>query len=95
MNRLEQLKELWKQLPGYLKIFGYVVFIWAAWRTVPILSIILQLAVLAVGLLFIIACLGASEETVNILNSFRIQVMDYMNNPESESQPESQPESES
>ncbi len=90
MDRLEQLRDLWGQLPGYLKIFGYVVFIWAAWRTVPILSVIMQLAVLAVGLLFIIACLGASEETVQVLNSFRVQVMDYMNNPESESQVESE-----
>ena len=93
MNKLEKLRELWGQLPGYLKVFGYVVFVWAAWRTVPIISIIMQLAVLAVGLLFIIACLGASEETVRILNSFRIQVMDYMNNPEPESQPEQESES--
>lgn len=89
-NRLEQLRELWGQLPPVFKIFGYVVFIWAAWRTVPIVAIIIQLAVLAVGLLFIVACLSVRKETVEILNSFWVQAMDYMNNPEPESQVESE-----
>ena len=78
---LAGLRATWKKLPSWLKIFGYVVFIWAAWRTVPVLSVILQLVVLAVGLLFLIACIGASEETVVLLNQYRAQVVEYMRNP--------------
>lgn len=71
------LVETWKKLPAPLKIAGYAIFIWAAWRTVPIISVILQLAVLAVGLLFVIACVGASEETVELMNEYRRKVAEY------------------
>ena len=78
---LASLRAAWKKLPPWAKIFGYVVFIWAAWKTVPVVSVILQLVVLTVGLLFLIACIGASEETVVLLNDYRAQVLEYMRNP--------------
>ena len=71
------LVETWRKLPTPLKIAGYAIFIWAAWRTVPIISVILQLTVLAVGLLFLLACIGASEETVELLNEYRRKVAEY------------------
>lgn len=72
------LVETWKKLPTPLKIAGYAIFIWAAWRTVPILSVLLQLTVLAVGFLFILACIGASEETVDLLNEYRFKCAQYI-----------------
>ena len=71
------LVETWKKLPTPLKIAGYVIFIWAAWRTIPVLSVLLQLAVLAVGFLFLLACIGASEETVELMNEYRRKVAEY------------------
>ena len=71
------LVETWRKLPTPLKIAGYAIFIWAAWRTVPIISVILQLTVLAVGFLFILCCIGASEETVELMNEYRRKVTEY------------------
>lgn len=71
------LVETWRRLPTPLKIAGYAIFIWAAWRTVPIISVILQLTVLAVGFLFILCCIGASEETVELMNEYRRKVTEY------------------
>ena len=68
----------WNQLHPILKVFACVIFAWMAWRTVPILSAILHLVVLAVGFLFVIACIGASEETIALLNSYKRDVTDYM-----------------
>jgi hypothetical protein len=73
----QTLVDTWKNLPAPLKIAGYVIFIWAAWRTVPIISVILQLTVLAVGFLFILCCIGASEETVELLNEYRRKAAEY------------------
>ena len=84
---LAGLRETWGKLPSWLKFFGYAVFIWAAWRTVPVLSVILQLVVLAVGFLFLIACIGASEETVVLLNEYRRKVVEYMHTPPSNPEP--------
>lgn len=77
LDARESLVETWRKLPTPLKIAGYVIFIWAAWRTVPIISVILQLTVLAVGFLFILACIGASEETVELMNEYRRKVAEY------------------
>lgn len=77
-NSREKLVAYWKDLHPVFKILGCVIFAWAAWRTVPIINIILQLVVLAVGLLFLIACIGASEETMNLLNGYRRECINYM-----------------
>ena len=68
----------WNQLHPIFKVLACVIFAWMAWRTVPILSAILHLVVLAVGLLFVLACIGASEETIALLNSYKRDVTDYM-----------------
>lgn len=77
-NAKLRLMESWRDLHPVYKILGCVVFAWMAWRTVPVISAILHLVVLAVGLLFVLACIGASEETVTLLNNYRRQVTDYM-----------------
>ena len=66
--------ESWSNLHPVYKVLGCVVFAWMAWRTVPVLSAILHLVVLAVGLLFVLACIGASEETIELLNNYRRDV---------------------
>ncbi len=74
----ERLMNAWKELHPLYKILGCVVFAWAAWRTVPILSAILHLCVLGIGLLFVLACIGASEETVALLNTYKDRVAEFM-----------------
>ena len=59
-----KLVETWQQLHPIYKVLGCVVFAWMAWRTVPILSALLHLVVLAVGFIFVSCCIGASEETI-------------------------------
>lgn len=83
-NSREKLVAYWKDLHPIFKILGCVIFAWAAWRTVPIINVVLQLVVLAVGLLFLIACIGASEETMNLLNNYRRECINYMRSATSE-----------
>jgi len=90
-NSREKLVAYWKDLHPIFKILGCVIFAWAAWRTVPIINVVLQLVVLAVGLLFLIACIGASEETMNLLNGYRRECINYMRTARAE---EEQPEEE-
>ena len=87
-NSRERLVDYWKDLHPVFKILGCVIFAWAAWRTVPIINVILQLVVLAVGLLFLIACIGASEETMNLLNGYRRECINYMRSARTEEQPQ-------
>ena len=74
-----KLVETWEQLHPIYKVFGCVAFAWMAWRTVPILSAFLHLVVLAVGFLFVVCCVGASEETIKLLNDYKKQATDYIN----------------
>ena len=73
-----KLMESWRELHPVYKVLGCVIFAWMAWRTVPIISAILHLVVLAVGLLFVLACIGASEETVALINNYKREVTDYI-----------------
>lgn len=73
-----KVMEAWKELHPIYKVLGCVIFAWMAWRTVPIISAVLHLVVLAVGLLFVLACIGASEETVRLLNNYKREVTDYI-----------------
>ena len=73
-----RLVETWEQLHPLYKILGCVAFAWMAYRTVPILSALLHLIVLAVGALFVVCCIGASEEACALLNSYKKQVTDYI-----------------
>ena len=73
-----KLTETWQQLHPIYKVLGCVVFAWMAWRTVPILSALLHLVVLVVGFLFVVCCIGASEEICALLNDYRKQVTEFM-----------------
>lgn len=93
-NSRERLVAYWKDLHPVFKILGCVIFAWAAWRTVPIINVVLQLVVLAVGLLFLIACIGASEETMNLLNNYRRECINYMRSAREEQPQEEEPQEE-
>ena len=78
--------ESWSNLHPVYKVLGCVVFAWMAWRTVPVLSAILHLVVLAVGLLFVLACIGASEETIELLNNYRRDVANLISTADTENE---------
>lgn len=90
----EKLVAYWKDLHPVFKILGCVIFAWAAWRTIPVINVLLQLVVLAVGLLFLIACIGASEETMNLLNGYRRECINYMRSAPEEQPQEEEPQEE-
>lgn len=88
MESKEKIIEAWKALHPAWKICGCVVFAYIVCKTIPVINGLLHLLVLLTMILFVAACVVATDETVTLLDNYRKVVMDYL---KADSQPE-QPE---
>lgn len=67
---VEQLEESWRNMPPWARIIGLVVFIYAAYKTAPVIGMALQVCVLVAGLILMLAAMGCSEEAANQIGEF-------------------------
>lgn len=67
---VDELEQTWRNMPFWARMVGLVVFIYATYKTAPVIGMILQICVLIVGLILMLATMGCSEEVANQIGEF-------------------------